>query len=142
LGGHQLLEDLTMSMSVTGASPVGYTPSPQPQSSNADQFSQLLNQLASNYGMSPQQLFDFITSAMNQPGGGGLSPSQTLPSSGAGGLGDVGGSGGADSGALKKALGQFAANTLQSGQGMMQEAMQNFFKEEEPDEDDPDAEPL
>lgn len=131
-----------MSMSVTGASPVGFTPSPQPQSSDADTFSQLLNQLASNYGMSPQQLFDFITSAMNQPGGGSLSPSQTLPSSGAGGLGDVGGSSGVGGAELKKVLGQFAANTLQSGQGMMKEAMDNFFKEEEPDEDDPDAEPL
>lgn len=36
-----------------------------------------------------------------------------------------------------------ASNILNSGQGMLKEAMEKFFAEdEEPDEDDPDAEPL
>jgi hypothetical protein len=41
-----------------------------------------------------------------------------------------------------KVFNKVAMNILQGGDGMMREAMQKFFEEEEPDEDDPDAEPL
>jgi hypothetical protein len=44
--------------------------------------------------------------------------------------------------AINKGMTKIAMNILQSGQSYMREAMENFFKEEEPDEDDPDAEPL
>jgi hypothetical protein len=138
-----------MSMSINGAGPVSYAPSPQPQTGSGDTFSQLLNQLASSYGMSPQQLFDLITSAANPSGGGGMSGSPGLPTSGTSGTsgasgasGASGSAGGAGSDELKTVLGQFASNTLNAGNGMMKEAMEKFFQEEEPDEDDPDAEPL
>lgn len=135
-----------MSMSINGASPVSYVPSPQPQTGNGDTFSQLLNQLASSYGMSPQQLFDLITSSANQSAGGGMPVSPGLPTSGTSGASGASGAGGSTGGAgsdeLKSVLGKFASNTLNAGNGMMKEAMENFFKEEEPDEDDPDAEPL
>jgi hypothetical protein len=39
-------------------------------------------------------------------------------------------------------LQKVAANVLQGGNSMLQEAMQKMNEEEEPDEDDPDAEPL
>lgn len=135
-----------MSMSINGAGPVSYAPSPQPQTGNGDTFSQLLNQLASSYGMSPQQLFDLITSAANPSGGGGMSGAPGQPTSGTSGTsgasGASGSTGGAGSDELKTVLGQFASNTLNAGNGMMKEAMEKFFQEEEPDEDDPDAEPL
>ena len=42
-----------------------------------------------------------------------------------------------------KVFNKVAMNVLQGGDGMMREAMQKFFAEdEEPDEDDPDAESL
>jgi hypothetical protein len=44
--------------------------------------------------------------------------------------------------AFDKVFNQVAAGILQGGDGMMREAMQKFFEEEEPDEDDPDAESL
>ena len=44
--------------------------------------------------------------------------------------------------AFDKVFNQVAGNILQGGQGMLREAMQKFFEEEEPDEDDPDAESL
>ena len=44
--------------------------------------------------------------------------------------------------AFDKVFNQVAGNIMQGGQSMLQEAMQKFFEEEEPDEDDPDAEPL
>jgi hypothetical protein len=135
-----------MSLSINGTSPASYAPSPQPQTGNGDTFSQLLNQLASSYGMSPQQLFDLITASANQSGGGGMSGSPGLSTSGTSGTsgpsGASGSTGGAGGDELKTALGQFASNTLNAGSGMMKEAMEKFFKEEEPDEDDPDAEPL
>jgi hypothetical protein len=134
-----------MSMSVSGASPVSYASAPSAQPNDAASFEQLLSQLASNYGISPQELFNMITSAANQPGGGGSPSAGPAGPGGAGGLSGPGGSvesGSASNGDIQKVLGQFAANTLQAGNGMMKEAMENFFKEEEPDEDDPDAEPL
>lgn len=129
-----------MSLSINGTSPVSFAPVPQPQTSNDDTFSQLLNQLASSYGMSPQQLFDLIMSSANQSAGGGMPVSPGVPTSGTSGA--SGSTGGASSDELKTVLGQFASNTLNAGNGMMKEAMEKFFQEEEPDEDDPDAEPL
>jgi hypothetical protein len=42
-----------------------------------------------------------------------------------------------------KVFNKVAMNVLQGGDGMLREAMQKFFEEdEEPDEDDPDAESL
>jgi hypothetical protein len=119
-----------MSMSVSGASPVSYT-APQQQPNDAASFEQVLGQLANSFGVSPQELFNTIKSYMNPPAGGGS------------GVSGPGTKGGADDGELQKVLGNFAANTLQAGQGMMKEAMEKFFQEDdEPDEDDPDAEPL
>jgi hypothetical protein len=135
-----------MSLSINGTSPASFAPPHQPQTGNGDTFEQLLNQLASSYGMSPQQLFDLITSSANQPAGGGMPVSPGMPTSGTSGASGASGAGGSTGGAgsdeLKSVLEQFASNTLNAGSGMMKEAMENFFKEEEPDEDDPDAEPL
>ena len=120
-----------MSLSINGARPVGFAPPPSTTPSNdGASFEQLLNQLASDYGVSPQELFNLITSSMNpSPSGGVPTPAPAATGSG-------------NSEELKEVLGQFAANTLNAGQGMMKEAMEKFFQEEEPDEDDPDAEPL
>jgi hypothetical protein len=41
-----------------------------------------------------------------------------------------------------KAFQQVVSGIFQGGQGMMKDALGKFFEEEEPDEDDPDAEPL
>lgn len=135
-----------MTMSVSGARPVSYASGPSAQPNDAASFEQLLSQLASNYGVSPQELFNMITSAANQQGGGGGLPASGAAGSGGpaglGGPAGTGGSGSVNNSDMQKVLGQFAANTLNAGQGMMKEAMDNFFKEEEPDEDDPDAEPL
>jgi hypothetical protein len=134
-----------MTMSVSGASPVSYASTPSAQPNDAASFEQLLSQLASNYGVSPQELFNMITSYANQPGGGGSPAYGSAGSGGAAGVGGpaaTGGSGSVNNSDMQKVLGQFAANTLNAGQGMMKEAMDNFFKEEEPDEDDPDAESL
>ena len=131
-----------MTMSVNGVSPVSYASTPSAQPNDAASFEQLLSQLASNYGVSPQELFNLITSAANQQGGGGYPASGAGGAGGASGTGASLGSGGADNAEMQKVLGQFAANTLNAGQGMMKEAMDKFFQEEEPDEDDPDAEPL
>lgn len=120
-----------MPMSVNGLSPVGFS-SPPPQQDDAALFQQMLGQLADGYGLAPQDLFNLIKSYMSPPAAGGAS-----------GVPGPVASGGANDGELQKVLGQFAANTLQSGQGMLQQAMEKFFAEdEEPDEDDPDAEPL
>lgn len=120
-----------MSLSVNGVSPVSYSTAPPTQPNDGASFEQLLSQLASNYGMSPQELFNMLTSYANQPTTGGS------PVSG------PGGSGGVDNEKLQEVLGQFAANTLNAGQGMVKEAMEKFFQEEEePDEGDPDSEPL
>lgn len=136
-----------MSMSVGGVSPTSYSPPQQPQSSGAS-FEQTLGQLAGGFGVSPQELFNMIQSYLNPQGGaapgasGASGAAGAAGAAGASGLSGAGSSGGVDDAALKKALGSFAANTLQAGQGMMKEAMDKFFQEEEPDEDDPDAEPL
>jgi hypothetical protein len=127
-----------MSMSVGGVSPVSYS-APQPQNDGAS-FEQVLGQLANGFGVSPQELFNMIQSYMSPQGGGAASGASGAP--GASGLSGPGASGSVDDAELKKVLGNFAANTLQAGQGMMKEAMDKFFQEEEPDEDDPDAEPL
>lgn len=139
-----------MSLSINGSRPVGFASSPSTTSPNGGaSFEQLLNQVASNYGISPQELFNLITSSMNPaPGGGGFTPAPGgggfTPAPGGGAPAPVsgGGGGGGSSAEMKEILGQFAVNTFNSGQGMMKQAMENFFKEEEPDEDDPDAEPL
>jgi len=45
--------------------------------------------------------------------------------------------------AFDKVFNKVAMNVLQGGDGMLREAMQKFFEDdEEPDEDDPDAESL
>jgi hypothetical protein len=124
-------KERTMSLSVNGVSPVSFASPPPAQPGGGLSFDQLINQLAGSFGVSPQELFNMITSYSSQPSGGGS------PVPGAGGPG-----GGASDAELQKVLGQFAANTLNAGQGMVKEAMEKFFEEEEPDEDDPDAEPL
>lgn len=132
-----------MSMSVGGVSRTSYSAPLQPQNDGAS-FNQVLGQLANGFGVSPQELFNMIQSYMNpQSGGASSGASGASGAPGASGLSGPGSSGGADDAAIKKALGNLAANTLQSGQGMMKEAMEKFFQEDdEPDEDDPDAEPL
>ncbi len=69
-------------------------------------------------------------------GVGGPSPSSPsgppVPPAGDGG-GDI---------TQTKAFQQVVSGIFQGGQGMMKEALGKFFEEEEPDEDDPDAEPL
>lgn len=111
-----------MTMPVGGVSPVSYTTTSTSQPSSNVSFDQLINQLSSSFGVPPQQLFSMLTSSIP-----GFSPQSN-----------------ANSEEMQKALSQFAANTLQSGQGMMKEAMEKFFnkEDEEPDEDDPDSEPL
>jgi len=50
---------------------------------------------------------------------------------------------GSDKSAFDKELNKVVGNILNGGQDMLREAMQKFFEDdEEPDEDDPDAEPL
>lgn len=129
-----------MSMSVGGVSPVSYSAPQQP--SDAASFEQVLGQLANGFGVSPQELFNMIQSYMNPSAGGASGASGGSGASGLSGPGASGASGGANDAELQKVLGNFAANTLQAGQGMMKEAMEKFFQEEEPDEDDPDAESL
>ena len=69
-------------------------------------------------------------------GVGGPSPSSPssppVPPAGDGG-GDI---------TQTKAFQQVVSGIFQGGQGMMKEALGKFFEEEEPDEDDPDAEPV
>ncbi|MDR7149968.1 hypothetical protein J2W49_001923 [Hydrogenophaga palleronii] len=128
-----------MSLSINGTSPAGYSsPPPTTPSNDGASFQQLLDQLANNFGMSPQELFNLITSQMNPSTGGGVPPS--APGVSAPATSGSAGSGNSDE--LNEVLTQFASNTLNAGQGMMKEAMEKFFQEEEPDEDDPDAEPL
>ena len=43
---------------------------------------------------------------------------------------------------IDEGINKIALNILQGGQAYVKEAMEKFFEEEEPDEDDPDAEPL
>lgn len=49
---------------------------------------------------------------------------------------------GATQDAINQGMTKLALNIFQGGQSYVREAMENYFKEEEPDEDDPDAEPL
>ncbi|HEY9109053.1 MAG TPA: hypothetical protein VIN58_20425 [Roseateles sp.] len=131
-----------MSMSVGGVSPMSYS-APQQPPNDAASFEQMLGQLANGFGVSPQELFNMIQSYMNPQAGAAPGASAAPGAPSASGLSGPGSSGGVDDAALKKVLGNFAANTLQAGQGMMKEAMEKFFQEDEdPDEDDPDAEPL
>ena len=44
--------------------------------------------------------------------------------------------------AINEGITKIALNIFQGGQSYVREAMDNYFKEEEPDEDDPDAEPV
>jgi hypothetical protein len=71
---------------------------------------------------------------VNGVGGPGPSPSSSPPAPpGDDGGGDI---------TKSKAFQQVVSGIFQGGQGMMKDALGKFFEEEEPDEDDPDAEPL
>lgn len=55
---------------------------------------------------------------------------------------DTNPTGGPGDPAFDKVFNKVVTSILQGGDGMLKEAMEKFFAEEEPDEDDPDAEPL